>query len=166
MRRRVLARLVPDAIAVLAEPDAGTFRHAQAQAELDRAEALIDARAEYLATGDVAENPDLDRLFDLYGDAGYYWRMTAAHKPLPVPDPVTVGEKRAMAWQLARDHLDMITRNGGTPPGRAREALRAELEALLGDGVHQDVLRSELGGMAEAGLWAASKLRERLRVGS
>ncbi|MGW4769916.1 hypothetical protein ACWEO2_17950 [Nocardia sp. NPDC004278] len=163
MRQRVLARLAPDAVAVLADPHAGRLRHAHAQAELDRADALIEARAEFLATGDLTENPDTDRLFDPHGDSGYARRMAAAHTPLPTPDPVTPGEVRAMAFRLARDHIDAITRHGGTPPGPAREALRAELETLLGDGVHQDLLRAELAGMREAGMWAASKLRERLQ---
>ncbi|MFG1793953.1 hypothetical protein [Nocardia sp. NPDC049149] len=162
MRRRVLARLAPDAVAVLADPDAGAIRHAQAQAELDRAEAVIDARTEYLATADVVEKPDIDRLFDPHGDHGYARRMAAAHTPLPTPDPVTPGERRAMAYRLARDHIDAIARHGGTPPGPAREALRAELEALLDSGVHQDRLRTELAAMRETGMWAASKLRERL----
>ncbi|MGV9611380.1 hypothetical protein [Nocardia xishanensis] len=163
MRRRVLARLVPDAVAVLADPDTGSIRRAQAQAELDRAEAVIDARAEYLASGDVAENPEKDRLFDPYGDSGYSRRMAAAHRPLPVPDPVTVGERRALAFRLARDHIDTLTGHGARPPSTAREALRAELEALLDAGVHQDVLLGELTDMGEAGLWAASKLRQRLQ---
>ncbi|WP_156095044.1 hypothetical protein [Nocardia lijiangensis] len=163
MRRRVLARLVPDAVAVLADPATGPIRRAQAQAELDRAEAVIDARAEYLASGDVAENPEKDRLFDPHGDSGYARRMAAAHRPLPVPDPITAGERRALAFRLARDHLDAVSRQGANPPGGAREALRAELEALLDGGVHQDVLRAELAEMREAGLWAASKLRQRVQ---
>lgn len=162
MRHRVLARLAPDAVAVLADPEAGAIRHARARAELDRAEAVIDARAEYLATADVIENPDIDRLFDPHGDHGYARRVAAAHLALPTPDPVTAGERRAMAYRLARDHIDAITSQGGNPPGPAREALRAELEALLDTGVHQDRLRTELGAMRETGLWAASKLRERL----
>ncbi|WP_433678052.1 hypothetical protein [Nocardia sp. CA-119907] len=162
MRRRVLARMVPDAVEVLADPHAGPIRHAQAQAELDRAAAVIAARAEFLDTGDVVENPKADRLFDPHGDTGYARRMAAAQHPLPVPDPVTPGEVRAMAFRLARDHIDAITRHGGRAPGSAREAMRAELEALFGDGVHQDVLRAELAAMLNGGIWAASKLRERL----
>ncbi|MEU2030756.1 hypothetical protein [Nocardia amamiensis] len=164
MRQRVLARLAPDAVAVLADPDAGAVRRAQAQAELDRANALIDARAEFLATGNVTENPDSDRLFDPHGPDGYARRMAAAQHPLPVPDPVTPGEVRALAYRLARDHVEAITRNGGHPPGPAREALRAEIEALLAHGVSQDVVRAELAGMLDSGLWAASKLRERLQA--
>ncbi|MBF6105031.1 hypothetical protein IU500_13365 [Nocardia terpenica] len=163
MRQRVLARLVPDAVSVLADPEVGAARRARAQAELDRAGAVIDARAEYLATGDLAENPDMDRLFDQHGGRGYTRRMAAAQTPLPTPDPVTAGEARALAYRLARDHVDTVTRQGGTPPGSAREALRAEIEALLSEGIHQDVLRAELGAMREAGLWAASKLRARIR---
>ncbi|MFG1796738.1 hypothetical protein [Nocardia sp. NPDC049149] len=162
MRLRVLARLAPDAVEVLADPDAGTMRHAQAQAELARAEAMIEARAEYLATTNVVENKDIDRLFDPHGPHGYARRMAAAHTPLPTPDPQTPGEVRAMAYRLARDHIDAITRQGGTPPGPARESLRGELEALLGEGHHQDRLCTELRAMRETGLWAASKLRERL----
>ncbi|MFD6155097.1 hypothetical protein ACFWF7_16555 [Nocardia sp. NPDC060256] len=162
LRRRVLARLAPDAVAVLADPDAGAIRHARAQAELDRAEAVIDTRAEYLATADVVENPAVDRLFDPHGDHGYARRMAAAHLALPTPDPVTAGERRAMAYRLARDHIDAIASQGGNPPGPAREALRAELEALLDTGVHQDRLRAEVSAMRETGMWAASKLRERL----
>ncbi|MFI6045337.1 hypothetical protein ACIA8C_27155 [Nocardia sp. NPDC051321] len=162
LRRRVLARLAPDAVEVLADPDAGAIRHAQAQAELDRAEAVIDARAEYLASGDVVENPDIDRLFDPHGQNGYARRTAAAHNPLPTPDPISAGEVRAMAYRLARDHIDAITRQGGNPPGPAREALRAELETMLSQGTHQDLLRTELRAMRETGMWAASKLRERL----
>ncbi|WP_280455543.1 hypothetical protein [Nocardia brasiliensis] len=162
MRRRVLARLVPDAVEVLADPDAGAIRHAHARAELDRAEAVIEARAEYLATTNVVENPDIDRLFDPHGPHGYARRMAAAHTPLPTPDPQTPGEVRAMAYRMARDHIDAIARQGGNPPGPAREALRAELEALLGEGHHQDRLGAELRAMGERGMWAASKLRERL----
>ncbi|WP_063047913.1 hypothetical protein [Nocardia pseudovaccinii] len=162
MRRRVLARLAPDAVAVLDDPHAGPVHRAHAQADLDRAAAVIDARAEYLDTGDVSENPKADRLFDPHGDTGYARRMAAAQTPLPVPDPITPGEVRAMAFRLARDHIDAITRHGGRAPGSAREALRAELEALLGDGVHQDLLRAELAAMLNGGIWAASKLRERL----
>ncbi|MEV6324540.1 hypothetical protein AB0M45_25620 [Nocardia sp. NPDC051787] len=164
MRRRVLARLAPDAVAVLADPQAGAVRSAQAQAELDRADALIDARAEFVATGDLAEKPEADRLFDPHGADGYARRMAAAQRPLPVPDPVTPGEVRALAYRLARDHLDAIARHGGRPPGPAREALRAEIEALLGHGVGQDVLRAELASMLDSGLWAASKLRERIQA--
>jgi len=164
MRRRVLARLAPDAVAVLADPHAGQLRHAQAQAELDRADAVIEARAEFLDTGDVGESPQADRLFDPHGDSGYARRMAAAQHPLPVPDPVTLGEVRAMAFRLARDHIDAITGNGGRVPSNAREALRAELETLLGDGVHQDQLRAELAAMLNGGIWAASKLRERIQA--
>ncbi|MGW4364570.1 hypothetical protein ACWEKT_02905 [Nocardia takedensis] len=162
MRQRVLARLAPNAVAVLADPDSDPIRRERARDELARAEAVIDARAEYLKTGDLAENPDADLLFDRYGDNGAMRRMMAAQRPLPVPDPVTVGERRAMAFRLARDHIDTLTGHGARPPGKAREALRAELEALLDAGVSQDVLRSELRAMLEVGLWAASKLRERL----
>ncbi|WP_062989859.1 hypothetical protein [Nocardia anaemiae] len=164
MRQRVLARLAPDAVEVLADPHAGAVRRAQAQADLDRAAALIDARAEFLDTGEVGENPTVDRLFDPHGDTGYARRMAAAQQRLPVPDPVTPGEVRAMAFRLARDHIDAITRHGGRAPGSARESLRAELEVLLGDGVHQDLLRTELAAMLNSGVWAASKLRERIQA--
>ncbi|MET7771412.1 hypothetical protein [Nocardia sp. NPDC005366] len=162
MRRRVVARLAPNAVAVLAEPDADELRRERAQHEIDCAEAVIDARAEYLETGDLASNPEADLLFDPFGDNGFMRRMSAAQRPLPVPDPVTVGERRALAFRLAREHIDDITRYGGQPPGKAREAMRAELEALLEAGVSQDVLCSELRSMLEVGLWSASKLRERL----
>ncbi|WP_109523611.1 MULTISPECIES: hypothetical protein [Nocardia] len=162
MRRRVLARLAPNAVAVLADPDTDPIRRQRAQADLDRAEAVIDARDEYLKTGELTENCDADLLFDPYGDNGAMRRMIAAQRPLPVSDPITVGERRAMAFRLAREHIDTLTGYGAHPPGKAREAMRAELEALLEAGVSQDVLRSELRLMLEAGLWAASKLRERL----
>ncbi|MET7774074.1 hypothetical protein, partial [Nocardia sp. NPDC005366] len=162
MRQRVLARLAPNGVAVLADPDSDAIRRERARDELDRAEAVIDARAEYLKTGDLAPNADADFLFDRYGDNGAMRRMIAAQRPLPVPDPVTVGERRAMAFRLAGEHIDTLIGYGARPPGKAREAMRAELEALLEAGVSQDVLRSELRAMLEAGLWAASKLRERL----
>ncbi|WP_156370740.1 hypothetical protein [Nocardia arizonensis] len=162
MRQRVLARLAPNAVAVLADPDTDPIRRERAHHELARAEAVIDARAEYLKTGDLNENREADWLFDPYGDNGAMRRMLAAQRPLPTPDPVTVGERRAMAFRLAGEHIDTLTGYGARPPGTAREAMRAELEALLEAGVSQDVLRSELRAMLEAGLWAASKLRERI----
>ncbi|WP_157124898.1 hypothetical protein [Nocardia pseudovaccinii] len=52
----------------------------------------------------------------------------------------------------------------GRTPGSAREALRTELEALLGDRIHRYLLRAELTAMLNGDIRAASKLRERIQA--